>query len=243
MTTKRRRSGVILVFVASWICASGCKKGEGSSCKGTESTCLDKNTALACHSGKFAKVACRGPLACTKFRDHANCDDSLASDGDACMGEDEDEYACTPDKKRALVCKQGRFARHLECRGKGGCSLLGRTISCDTSVAVIHDPCKSPGAVACAEDQKHMLICREGEFALHRFCRGQFGCHMKGDTPTCDETLAVEGDPCGLAGYVVCSVDGQSELVCQGGRFQKSRSCRKSGCVVTNRAGRPIDCD
>jgi hypothetical protein len=243
MRRLRARTVVVAAVGIAWTLAAGCKKGEGSSCKGDESTCLDKTTALACRDGKFVKVACRGPLACAKFRDRANCDDSVANDGDSCMGDGDEEYACTPDKKRALLCNRGRFERHLECRGKNGCGLLGRTVSCDTSVAVAGDPCKAPGAVACAEDEKHMLVCRDGKFALHRFCRGQFGCQLKADTPTCDETLSVEGDPCGLAGYVVCSVDGQSELVCQGGRFQKSRSCKKSGCVVTNRAGRAIDCD
>jgi hypothetical protein len=41
----------------------------------------------------------------------------------------------------------------------------------------------------------------------------------------------------------VCSVDGQMELICQGSAFMRSRSCRKTGCTVTNRPGRPVDCD
>src|SRR5690606_9117407 len=151
------------------------------------------------------EVRCQGPLGCAKLGEHANCDDSVAVEGDACISDE--EYACTPDKKRALVCSGGKFQRYLECRGKAGCSLLGRTVSCDTSVAEKDDPCKTQGAVACTADQKHMVVCRDGKFVLHRYCRGQFGCQTKGDTPTCDETLSLEQDPCGLPGQVVCSVD------------------------------------
>ncbi|HEV8269331.1 MAG TPA: hypothetical protein VGR00_13890, partial [Thermoanaerobaculia bacterium] len=35
-----------------------CGKKAGSSCKGTESTCLDKKTALACRGGKLVSVSC-----------------------------------------------------------------------------------------------------------------------------------------------------------------------------------------
>lgn len=227
--------------VALSILAASCGKREGSSCKKGQSLCLDGKTALACQGDKLAKVSCAGPLGCTKFQDHANCDDSVATEGDACMGEAEEEYACSPDKKRALVCQGGKFALYLECRGKAGCSLLGRTVSCDTSVASKGDPCKTQGAVACSADQKQMLECRAGRFEVHRYCRGQYGCSFKGEQPSCDETLSRDGDPCGLPGHVVCSEDGKAELICQGGSFMRSRGCKK-GCTVTSRPGRPIDC-
>lgn len=220
---------------------TACGKRVGSSCKPGESLCMDEKNALVCHGGKLEKVACAGPLGCVKIQDRASCDDSVASEGDPCMGETDEEYACSPDNKRALVCKDGKFALYLECRGKGGCSLLGHAVSCDTSIAAKGDPCRSQGAIACSEDGKQMLECRQGRFETHRYCRGQYGCSLKGEAPTCDETLSLEGDPCGLPGLVVCSVDGSRELICQGGAFMKSRSCKK-GCTVTNRPGRPIDC-
>jgi hypothetical protein len=86
-----------------------------------------------------------------------------------------------------------------------------------------------------------MLVCRDGKFGLYRYCRGQYGCFNKGETPSCDETVSLAGDPCGIPGQVVCAVDGKTELVCQGGVFTKSLTC-KTACVVTNRPGRPIDC-
>jgi hypothetical protein len=222
------------------VAGSACKRKAGSACKGAESLCFDQTTALACRGGTLAPVPCPGPMACAKYQDHANCDTSIAAAGQACMGE-EDEYACSPDKKQAVVCKGGKFEPYLECRGAAGCSMLGRTVACDTSVAVKGDPCKTQGAVACAEDKTQMLTCRDGRFDLYRFCRGQYGCFLKGDAPSCDETISLAGDPCGLPGQVVCAVDGKTELVCQGGTFTKSLTC-KTSCTVTNRPGRPIDC-
>lgn len=153
----------------------------------------------------------------------------------------EDEYACSPDRKHALVCKNGAFEPYLECRGKAGCAMLGRTVSCDLSIAGQGDPCKTQGAVACGEDQRQMVVCRDGRYEVYRHCRGQYGCFLKGETPSCDETLSLPGDPCGIPGQVVCSVDGKSELVCQGSSFMKSISC-KTSCTVTNRPGRPVEC-
>lgn len=233
------------IVVACFFCAAAlltlaCGKKAGSSCTGTESTCLDKKTALACRGGKLAEVACAGPTGCSKYQDHANCDTSVAAAGQPCMGED-DEYACSPDGKHSVVCKGGKFEPWLECRGKNGCSMLGRSPSCDTTVAEKNDPCKEPGKTACTVDQKQMVICRDGKFTFYRYCRGQYGCSLKLDTVSCDESISKPGDPCGQPGMVVCSEDGKTELVCQGGMYTKSLTC-KTACTVTNRPGRPIDC-
>jgi hypothetical protein len=230
-----------ILFALAVIAIAGCRKHPGGSCTGSDSLCFDKQNALVCRNGAYVGVACNGPLGCAKGRDRAVCDTSIGKTGDACMGE-EDEHACSPDKSQALVCSGGRFDLQLECRGKGGCSMLGRILSCDASIATKGDPCKVQGAVACGEDQKHMLICQSGRFQMYRHCRGEYGCFLKGETPSCDETLSLAGDPCGIAGQVVCSVDGKSELVCQGGSFVKSISCKK-GCTVTTRPGRPIECN
>ena len=218
-----------------------CGKKSGGACKPGESLCVSKEAALLCQSGKLVDIQCRGPLGCNRFQDHANCDTTISNVGDPCMAQTDEEYACSPDKKQALLCKNGRFERYLECRGQAGCSLLGAQVSCDTSVAKKGVPCKVQGASACSDDKKEMIVCRDGKFGEYRFCRGQYGCYMKGDAPACDETLSQEGDPCGLPGYVVCSVDHQSELVCQGGQFVKSRAC-KTGCTVITRPGGGIDC-
>lgn len=232
---------VVGALALSVVVVSACKRSAGAACKPGEGLCPNKATALTCRNGKLIEVACRGPLGCTTFQERANCDDSVASEGETCMGATEEEYACSTDKKRALICKNGKFESYLACRGKAGCTMLGLQVSCDTSVAAKDDPCKVQGSSACAEDQKELLICRDGKFTHHRFCRGLTGCRLKDEMPACDETLSLELDECSVSGYLVCSVDGLSELVCQGGRFIKSRTCR-TGCTVVAGGRGAIDC-
>ncbi len=241
MKVESLRAVVVVVAGVLALVASACGKRAGGSCKIGESLCATKDSALTCKQGKLVEIGCKGPLGCTRFQDHANCDTSISNLGEPCMGQSEEEYACSVDKKQALICRSGRFERYLECRGVAGCALLGVQVSCDTSVARNGDPCKVQGASACSDDKTEMLICRDGKFVGYRNCRGAFGCYMKNDAPSCDETLSQEGDPCGLPGYVVCSVDHQSELICSSGRFTKSRSC-KNGCNVLTRAGGGIEC-
>ena len=235
------RHFLVFAGVSLLVALLACSRTAGGKCKPGEAICGSKTTALACQSGKLTEVACRGPLGCTTFQEHANCDDSIAAEGETCMGESDEEYACSVDKKRALLCKNGKFERYLECRGKAGCALLGHQVSCDTSVAAKSDPCKVQGASACTDDQKEMLVCRDGIFVHYRHCRGLAGCFSKDGVPSCDETKSLELDECGHPGYVVCSVDGLSELICQGGRFIKARTCR-TGCTVVAGGRGSIDC-
>ncbi|MBX3234023.1 MAG: hypothetical protein KIT84_33215 [Labilithrix sp.] len=231
----------IFALVLLLVAAACNKTKEGAPCKGNEQACAaDKASGLVCRNGTFVSVACAGPLKCAKYEDHINCDTSIASAGATCMGED-DEHACTADKKQALACKGGRFEKLADCRGPDGCSMLGRTPACDASVAVKDDACNKDGALACTEDKKQMLACRSGKFVLHRQCRGEHGCITKPEGPSCDESISEVGDPCGVAGMVVCSTDGKTELVCQGNRYTKTRTC-KTSCTISTRPGRPIDC-
>ena len=233
-----RRLAVVAVLL---LFAVACKKKVGDDCKPGEAVCPTKESALSCQNGKLVAVACRGPLGCGTFQEKVNCDDSEASEGDACMGASEEEYACSVDKKRAVVCRNGKFAPYMECRGKSGCALLGKQIACDTSVAAKEDPCKVQGASACSDDKKEMLVCRADKFAHYRYCRGKAGCYFLDGAPACDETRSLEGDECGIPGYIVCSVDGTQELVCQSGRFAFSRTC-KTSCTVLGTGRGGIDC-
>lgn len=236
-----RRHACALAFGLVLGLVAACKKSEGGACKAGESFCANKTTALSCKESKLVTVACRGALGCNRYQDHANCDDSIAAEGETCMGRADDEYACSADKKLALVCKGGTFVRHLACRGTAGCALLGQRVSCDQSVASKDETCKTQGASACSEDAKEMLICRDGKFAHHRHCRGPAGCYSKDDAPACDETFSREQDECGVPGYVVCSVDRKHELLCEGGRFVRGRVCRTPCTLIAGGRG-GIDC-
>lgn len=227
--------------VALVLVATACRKQEGGTCKGNEQVCADKGHALVCRAGTFATVTCAGPLACSKFENHVNCDTSIGGPGDNCMGED-DEYACSPDKKQLVVCKKGRFETSLNCRGAGGCVMDGRIPNCDVSAGAKGDPCKKPETFACSEDGKQVLICKLGKLETFRYCRGANGCVPNAkEGPACDESLSLLGDPCGTPGQIGCSADGKLELICQGGVFMRSRAC-KTGCTISTKNGRSVDC-
>lgn len=220
--------------------AAACKKEEGGACKTNDQVCADKEHALVCRTGKFVTVACPGPLACSRFENHVNCDTSIGNPGDPCMGE-EDEYACSTDKKQLVVCKKGQFETWLQCRGPRGCAMEGKIPNCDISLAAKGDPCKKPESFACADDGKQMLICKLGRFETFRYCRGANGCVAQPEGPACDESLSLLGDPCGTPGQIGCSTDGKMELICQGGVFMKSRAC-KNGCTIATKTGRSVEC-
>jgi hypothetical protein len=140
-----RRFGPIFstALLGAMLVASACKKHEGGSCKATEQVCADKEHALVCRAGQFVTVACPGPLACSRFENHVNCDTTVGNPGDNCMGEDE-EYGCSSDKKQVVTCKKGKFEPFLQCRGPTGCAMDGRIPNCDLSIAAKGDPCKKP---------------------------------------------------------------------------------------------------
>lgn len=228
--------------VALLLATVACKKHEGGTCRANEQVCADKQHALVCRSGTFVSVSCPGPLACSRFENHVNCDTSTGNPGDYCMGE-LDEYACSADKKQAVVCKNGRFETYLQCRGALGCVMDGRIPNCDLSRAARGDPCKKLETFACSDDGKQMLICRLGKFETYRYCRGPNGCAvLQAEGPACDESLSMLGDPCGTPGQIGCSADGKTELVCQGGVFMKSRTCKTACNIVATRTGRAVDC-
>lgn len=236
--------GVALVVIGGAAAKAGsCSKQEGGTCKGGEQICADHTHALVCRAGFFASVSCPGPLACSKFENHVNCDTSIGNPGDNCMGEF-DEFACSTDKKQAVVCKNGKFETHLQCRGPGGCVMAGRSPNCDLSLAAKGDPCKmsKTDTYACSTDGTQVLGCRNGKFDTFRFCRGANGCTVSGqEGPLCDESLSQINDPCTTPGQIGCSTDGKTELVCQGGVFMRSRSC-KTSCTIVTKNGRSVDC-
>jgi hypothetical protein len=236
------RHALVLLFLASAVVlATSCKKKEGGACAGPEQVCFDKTNALACRNNVLVPIECAGPLGCSKFGDRVNCDTSTASAGAPCMGLD-DEYACTPDKKEALVCKKGKFEHFLGCAGPNGCLPTGRIPKCDTSVSNHGENCRDPGTFACSADQKTMLVCRSGAWETMRYCRGQYGCALKDDGPACDESLSMVGDLCSVPGQLGCSTDGKSELICQGSVFAKSRTC-KTGCTIVTGLTRTVKCE
>lgn len=236
----RAKLAIALAFATSALVA--CAKKEGGSCKGGESSCVGTEAALVCRGEKLVKIACAGPLGCGTFEARARCDDTIGTAGTPCTAEREGSYACSADGKAALTCVNGTFASHLTCLGKAGCSTSSGALVCDASVAERGARCKGPNQLACTPDGKQILVCRSGVFDLQRQCRGERGCAVEDGVARCDDARAAEQDPCIIPGQLVCSIEGDAELVCQGGMFVRSRSCKKRGCKPGDRPGR-VACD
>lgn len=230
------------VAIASSIALLGamgaCKPKAGKKCQVGQVVCEDSTNVLACQGGIFVEAHCRGPGGCTKLGSKVSCDDSIADESDSCLATESLNHACSTDKKKSLLCDDGKYKAVQFCRGPKGCQMHGEIVSCDTKVAQKDDPCPKPGAFACSMDLKTRLICREGKFSFDRFCRGTNGC--RDFDFSCDESISDVGDPCGVPDMVACSVDGKQELVCRGGQYFAQRQCKKLGCHVTQKRG--IDC-
>jgi hypothetical protein len=227
-----------IVVVSACVALIGCKPKAGGKCNVGQALCESAGGVLACQGGVFVSSHCRGPNGCTKLGNKVTCDDSIADEGDTCLMSESENHACSVDKKKHLVCEDGKFKTVQLCRGPKACTMHGDLVTCDSHLAVKDDPCQKPGTFACSLDAKTRLICKDGKMAFDRYCRGQSGC--RDSDFSCDESISEIGDPCGVPGMVGCSVDGKQEVVCQGGQYVAQRLCKKLGCHVTAKRG--IDC-
>jgi hypothetical protein len=87
-----------------------------------------------------------------------------------------------------------------------------------------------------------MLTCDGNVLALASSCRGPGGCRVDRDARKvdCDDSTALDGDPCDQAKRIACSVDRKSELVCADGKYDKKRDCRRTDCRLE---GNELFCD
>jgi hypothetical protein len=97
------------------------------------------------------------------------CDNSIANLGDTCR--EEEDYACSPDKKTALACRGGKFVQASLCKGPKGCRVTGEgnnkfKVECDDSVAGVGDPCEKEDHYSCTADEKAILRCKGKKFEL-----------------------------------------------------------------------------
>jgi hypothetical protein len=239
---------LLLVLVSA-----SCKPKIGQKCQAGAVTCAsDGRNALACGADLTLQlVPCKGPQGCVRNQTTkiAQCDDETAEEGDNCLVSASENWACSLDHKTALICKDGKFKLKGNCRGPSACTVkrdwvkMVDTITCDTTLQQKGDPCGRPGSFACTPDFKQMLQCRDGVFDIYRYCRGQNGCTLKEkeDQFFCDESISELNDPCGRPGSYACSVDGKMELICQGGKFVRSRDCKRMGCHLTST--NRVDCN
>jgi hypothetical protein len=167
----------------------------------------------------------------------------MAEVGDPCPKSPPLDYACSPDRTQALICKEGRFALWRACRGAQACQVEGgRNVRCDTTLGEAGDPCARQGTYACSTDGKAMLLCDGSVLGTASFCRGADGCRVERESRRveCDDGVAVEGDPCDQPQRIACAMDRKSELVCQQAHYLKKRDCKRSDCRLE---GNELFCD
>jgi hypothetical protein len=216
--------------------AIGCghRPAPGGTCRVPDQVACDgTDHAFFCESNAWVMVPCHGQGGCARQGTIDECDDTVATEGERCPHTPPVDYACTADRAKALVCKDGRFALWRACRGPEGCQVVGgRNVRCDTTLGEPDDPCAAQGTYSCSADRKGMLLCDGSKLAAVSSCRGPAGCRVERELHKvdCDDSVALEGDPCDKPSRIACSMDSKSELVCAQGRYAKKRACRRSDC-------------
>jgi hypothetical protein len=234
-----RHTGVGLL-IASWIVVlAGChlKPQAGGKCSNNgQYVCADPQSALLCQDGTFAPIACRGPKGCAGTGTASQCDDDLANEGDGCLTTLNENYACSTDHAKELLCKNGKFTEVRSCKGTKACSITGDSLHCDDSLADPGDPCVEEAGdanYACSTDKSLEVVCKGGKFGQSNSCRGTKGCWIGGDTVHCDMSFAREGDICRPVDNHSCSEDAKSEMLCSPQmKWTKKRDCKREGCKV-----------
>jgi hypothetical protein len=210
---------------------SGCRAGVGGHCEKGEARCLDGVRALACESGQFIEVPCRGAKGCAAGPNSIACDIEGSRAGDRCSRDEEGTAVCA-GAQALMACRDGHFVSS-PCRGRKGCALLGAQALCDASVGVPGEACREDGKKACAVDGSVVLECKNHALSSLYLCRGPKGCALVEGKLDCDMSVAAEGDACDkrLEGHVACSPDHAATVVCKGGRFAADEKCKKGlGC-------------
>jgi hypothetical protein len=222
---------LLIVFVAC-----GGKPAPGKPCKNVgRYVCMDPTTALYCNAGTYQAIPCKGTKGCSGGTVNPACDDDLAQEGDTCMATMNENHACSTDHTKGLVCKDGKYTTWLNCRGPTHCVVkpVLNSIECDDSYAENGDVCEKSGQLRCSVDRKMALRCRSGKYENDNSCRGQKECRYNNNSLHCDDSVALEGDPCDTQDEVACSIDGKIELSCKANKYVKKQDCkRKDGCVV-----------
>jgi hypothetical protein len=149
----------------------------------------NKQGMLECAKGKWTFVqSCLGDRGCVMESKKVTCDNSVANAGDTCR--EEEDYACAPDKKSALVCRQGKFAQASLCKGAKGCKVggskdTGFKVECDDSVAADGDSCEKEDHYSCTSDERAILRCKNKKFAVEERCKPKEKCQIRGGQVGC----------------------------------------------------------
>jgi hypothetical protein len=203
---------------AKAMAGDGCKK-DGAR------TCADAETELVCQGESWRPYACRGPDGCSKDGDGARCDLRGNDNGERCAKADEGASACA-SKTARVTCSGGKILKE-DCKGPRGCFMEGDKAQCDRSISSVGAACSTEGAVACSQDQKDELLCKNGQNVPRRSCRGKKGCWIDSakNLVFCDQSVAYIGDECTQDGTGTCTADGHLRLSCKNGQWVVGDRC------------------
>ena len=234
----RPAATLFVAFVAASSLLGGCKPKAGAACKiEAKEACIDGKRALACHDGKWEEMTCRGPNGCGKSGNEIICDQSVAEDKDTCnLGTD---VVCSGDKKGMLECTKSKWTFLQSCLGERACSIEGKRVNCDNSLANLGDTCRDEDDYACAlPEKKNAIVCRSNKFVLASNCPGKNGCRVAGDKGAgfkveCDDSIANPGDTCDKEGHYSCTPDEKQIVRCVGKKYVADEKCKKAEkCAV-----------
>lgn len=207
----------------------------GAACEGSARACSsDGRTLLACRGGALRVAGrCAGPLGCVEpmpgVLPELRCSGLQEDEGAECSG---GGLTCGADGATLLLCDGGVLRSAGTCAGPGRC--IGRDLGgvypprCE---GLVSEPGRSclPASFACSSDHRSMLSCEGGRRTLWSPCRGSHGCEGGGEaeSPTCDTSLLLLGDPCHAVAGRACSVDGTQVLRCAADRVELDTECRR----------------
>jgi hypothetical protein len=201
--------------------------------------CTDPSAALLCRNGKWVNMPCRGPKGCTGSGSFQQCDDDLATAGEACMmAISGDNLACGIDKLSELTCVTGTWKLTRTCKGPKHCSITGTIINCDDTMGDVGDLCtvdQGDDNYGCSTDKKIEVVCdaATNKFQPSNTCRGPKGCWIENNRVFCDQAMARIGDKCRPVDNHSCSEDATQELKCSPQfTWIKQRDCKHSGCKI-----------
>jgi hypothetical protein len=176
------------------------------------------------------------------------CDNSLATLSDGCA--EKGDVACAVDKKAALECQDNKFVVGETCKGARGCEVKdGDKIRCDNDVSDADDPCHFVNDYACTPDKGMLLKCLDHKMTKLNSCRGHKGCRVfeipeeKKIEFVCDDSVAMENDPCDEDNEHACSMDKKAIYVCKSNKFVSLKACPgPQGCSFDDKAEK-FSCD
>jgi DNA-directed RNA polymerase subunit RPC12/RpoP len=151
-------------------------------------------------------------------------------------------WACSADGRIELHCEQARLTVVNACKGPKGCRVLesGKRITCDYTVAGVHDPCDTHDDYTCSTDRKAELECDGSQWKVSATCRGPDGCRTTPEAHGhsrvhCDSFIAKAGDPCNRHDAKACSTAHDAVFQCVNGQYEIMMTCRgPKGCTMAH---------